>query len=254
MKNPRVLLIGHSHTQCIFDAYGASLRDVVELDVIRLHRDKIVGSEPSFGKYIADQVAGFAKASVREGAPYDLVASLMGGNTHNIVGLVEMTPPFDFVLSTQSSLRPSAHATLLPERLVRTVLQQRIETIFTGMKVIREMYGELMICLESPPPIGDDDYVRRHLDEHFQKDFKSGRDIVSAELRYKLWKLASGIYSERCAQLGIPYVTCPEETMVNGRYLRPEGYPGNVTHGNKWYGELVLRNVLRVLKERMAAR
>ena len=253
MKKPRILLIGHSHTQCIFDAYGAGLQDIVDLDVVRLHRDKIVGSEPAFGEYIADQVAGFARVRSADPAPYDLVVSLMGGNTHNIVGLVEMSPPFDFVLSVQPSLRPSAHATLLPEKIVRNVLQQRIETIFTGMKVIREMYSDLMICQESPPPIGDDDYVRRYLDEHFQQDFKSGREIVSAELRYKLWKLASGIYSERCEQLGVPYVTCPEKTMIDGMYLQPEGYPGNATHGNKWYGEMVLRNVLIVLKERMAA-
>ena len=249
MKKTKILLIGHSHTQCFIDAYGAEMRGVLELDAIRLHRDKIVGGEPDFADYIAGQVKKLEVAHAGGLNTYDAVVLLLGGNTHNVLGLVEMSPPFDFVLSSQPSLPVSARARLLPEAVIKGVLLQRIETMFLGMNVIRQMFGGAMYCLESPPPIGDDDYVRRYLDEHFRKDFENNRDVVSAQLRYKLWKVSSAIYSERSRQLGISYVECPESVLVDGMYLRPEGYPLNATHGNAWYGGKVLENFLDIFSK-----
>jgi hypothetical protein len=92
--------------------------------------------------------------------------------------------------------------------------------------------------------LGDDEYVRKYLDEHFRKDFLEGRDIVPAALRYKLWRTSCSIFERRCRAIGLAYLATPPAAMECGMYLHRAGYPLNVTHGNAWFGSHVLDALL----------
>lgn len=55
-----------------------------------------------------------------------------------------------------------------------------MEALLRGLEKLARRFGDRAVCVESPPPLGDDDDVREYLDEHFRKDFADGRDIVKA--------------------------------------------------------------------------
>ncbi|WP_207281001.1 hypothetical protein [Thiocystis violacea] len=242
MIKRKILLIGHSHILCILDAFSNTFKNVIDLDYLCLHKDKMNGNEDNFPVYLSHAVNDLRVAG--DGRSYALVVACLGGNAHNTLGLIKMNPPFDFVLSSREFLEIEAGAFLVPERIVRDVIKFRCVPSFIGLAAIKALLGEQVVCIESPPPIGDDEHVKEYLEKHFIKFFPENRQIVTATLRYKLWRAASEIYSEHCLKLEIPYVNCPESAMIDGMYLARSGYPKNVTHGNRWYGERVLENII----------
>ena len=244
MKHTQLLLIGHSHIQCVAVAQERRADTTARVDAIHLYRDKRVGNEPDFGLYIDQQLRALQLPSAPDAAnrppPADVVALFMGGNTHNTLGLVKMRPPFDYVLPQRPDLPIAKDTALVPEQIVQSALASRMQAILAGLDILAARFGTAAVCVESPPPIGDDDYVRHYLDEHFRKDFGEGRDIVPATLRYKLWRTSCSIFQARCSACGLAYLPTPPATLVDGMYLHPAGYPANVTHGNAWFGGHVL--------------
>jgi hypothetical protein len=237
-----LLLVGHSHIQCVVAAHAARPESGVRLDAIHLYRDKRSGHEADFPAYIDAQLAAMGLQPVPE---VDLVGLFMGGNTHNTLGLVKTDPPFDFVLPESPDLPLMPDATLVPARAVLELLATRMEAVLRGIDHFAQRFGERAVCVESPPPLGDDEYVRQYLDAHFHDAFAAGRDVVSAAMRYKLWRLACAVFRDRCERRGVSYMSTPVEALEDGRFLRREAYPRNVTHGNAWYGGLLLDELVQ---------
>lgn len=237
----RLLLIGHSHLQCVAAAQTALGEGAPRLDAVRLFKDKRSGHEPDFDAYLDRELQALGLPTDE---PADVVGLFMGGNTHNTLGLVQMKPPFDYVLSEHPDLPLFPGAALVPERVVHEILATRMEAPLRGLDKLARRFGARAVCVESPPPLGNDDYVRQHLDAHFQQEFAQGRDIVPATQRFKLWRTSCAIFRNRCQASGLEYLPTPPEAMEVGMYLRPEAYPLNATHGNSWFGGHLLNALI----------
>lgn len=219
-----------------------------DMDLIYLRKDNagkdlFAEGEAGLTRHISAEMNKLGHPLNGDTSDYDRVVLCLGGNTHNTLGLIKLDPPFDYVLSTNESVETNVDAFLIPERIIRDIIKGKVQNFLDGLKTIKDLFIDKVVFIESPPPIGDDEYVRAYLDEYFIKAFPEGREIVSPALRYKLWRTASGIYQSRCEEIDIPYLKCPASAMIDGMYLKKEGYPDNVTHGNAWYGERVLENL-----------
>jgi len=252
-----VLLIGHSHITCVIAGFFRMREPQVTLDTIYLRDHKMVGGEKNFPDFISEAVETRLKPRSTNGDTLEpirsgrvLVLLSLGGNSHSLFGLIKTKPAFDLVLSSRPDLPLDKESKLLPEQAVKDTIRARERQALRGIEVIKEVTGRA-IFYESPPPIGDDDFVRANLDPYFRQNFKQEElaNIVSPALRYKLWRLSSDLFREHCESLSIPYVTCPDWVMDDGMFLKREAYANNVTHGNDWYGEQVLRNVLETARK-----
>lgn len=168
------------------------------------------------------------------------VISLVGGNTHNQIGLVRHPRPFDFVLPSEPEL-PADDGELIPSAALETVLHKRMSPALSIMKLLRRHAAGPMFHLESPPPVADDDYIRASIDPYFQRQGIAELGIVSPRLRYKLWRLHSELVRRACVALKIEFVACPAEALVGG-FLRAE-LCGNATHANERYGAMLLSQI-----------
>ncbi len=173
----------------------------------------------------------------------------IGGNAHNVFGLVEFEVPFDFVLPSREDLGADPVLDLVPVDLVAKLLEDRVRPALAMIDELHSIVGERILVLESPPPIGDDSHILKHSGPYFLRRYGRDWKIVSPAFRYKIWRVSSALYIDFCSRRSIEFLPAPAETMEDGMFLRPEGWPPNATHANRWYGEKVIRDAQRRLAE-----
>jgi hypothetical protein len=228
MQRATVICVGSSHIHSIVAAARVAN---VELAAINLkHTAALVddSTAPALQPTIVEQLAG------------KTVISLVGGNSHNQIGLVRHPRPFDFVLPSEPEL-PSDDGELIPSAALETVLHKRMSGALSIMKLLRRQALGRMYHFESPPPVADDDYIRASIDPYFQRRGVADLGIVSPRLRYKLWRLHSELVRRACLALKIEFVACPPEAMAGG-FLRAE-LCANATHANERYGAMLLSQI-----------
>jgi hypothetical protein len=248
-----VAIVGHSHSACVFAALAAgrhywSAPDGVAIRGINLRevvpglglepRDQIV-IEPGAPPRVHPAVAAEIDRLFEPDASVHFV-SMLGGNGHNIVGLIRHEIPFDFVLPEAPDLPLEAGAQVMPYGVMRTILERRVQYERSTLVAFRNQYPGPFMHIESPPPPRDDQFVAASLDEFFKN--RPAGPVVSAALRYKLWRLHSTIVERSCHELGITFVKAPADACDPDGFLDRRAY-GNATHGNPWYGGRVLHQI-----------
>jgi len=193
------------------------------------------GEEPRFSApleaTILDQIA-------RHGP---LVVSAMGGNFHNALTLLQHPRPFDFSLSGEPSPPFVRGAEPVPESLVRAALEHGLARDFTRLRLLRAVTGPF-VHLESPPPVRDDGFIRDSAEAWFKDKAGGEIAIAPAALRYRIWRLNTGIFRKAVEALGCRFQPVPRETQDADGFLLPQ-FAGDATHGNEAYGEAVIRSL-----------
>ena len=91
------------------------------------------------------------------------------------------------------------------------------------LAAVRRETKRTMVHVESPPPIGDTDFIIRNLDPYFVQ--KGGALAISdPRVRWKFWKTNSLIFKESCERLGVEFLPVPASTVDGDGYMRPDGY------------------------------
>ena len=170
-----------------------------------------------------------------------LYVSMLGGNAHNVLGLIQPPQSFDFILPDEPDLPVAAGAELQTYDYVEASLAALMTFYSAMLASARTVFSGRMFQLESPPPAKEDDYIRRELDPYFLSGLRD-RPISPAILRYKLWRTHSNITKDICKRVGVDFIAAPGQTMTEGRFLRPEYYE-NATHANRGYGLALLEQV-----------
>ena len=70
------------------------------------------------------------------------------------------------------------------------------------------------------------------------------RGVSPALLRFKLWRLHSGLYREACAALGVEFLPVPLEMQDVEGMLVPQAWNPDPTHVNALYGQHVLARLM----------
>jgi hypothetical protein len=238
----RYLAIGHSHIIALMAAWADSQSTTIELGFVRLnsaatHDPKSIHllQGGALNQQLVQRINTFGPSRL---------LLLLGGNTHNMFGLVQHPEPFDFVLAEQPDLPVAKVAAVIPAGAVRAELEARLAGYGHGMSRLRKAYANLpMSQLESPPPIPSEAHIRQHPGIFAEAIAKDG--VAPATLRYKLWRLHSAIFKDMCARSHVGFLPVPAATQDSQGMMRQEAWSSDRTHGNTWYGAHVIAQIER---------
>ena len=170
-----------------------------------------------------------------------LLVSVIGGNVHNVLGLLRHERPFDFRLSNESSPEVDLEAELLVESTVALVLKRMAARDLARLRALHATVGPFL-QVESPPPLRDSASIEAASEAYFRDAGIARVGVAPAGLRYRLWRLASRLFREAAEDLGCGFVPVPESVRDSDGFLRPE-LAADATHGNEQYGENLIREL-----------
>ena len=243
-----ILVVGQSHVAAIRaaakthrEAFPDEPRTRVIHTVEEVHAPEFEGvvdgdySAATFGPKlraaIEDQIARHAPR----------VASVVGGNVHNILALMRHPRPFDFLLPDDRGPPRDEDAELIPEALVRATLRARLAPDFARVRALKTIAGPFL-HIESPPPVRDETFIAERAEGVFRD--RAGTDIAAAGpgLRWRMWRLSSHLLREAIEDLGCAYLPAPAAARNADGFLRLD-FAADPTHGNEAYGELLIRAI-----------
>lgn len=172
-----------------------------------------------------------------EAEPTQLFVSMIGGNEHNVLCLVNDLRPFDFILPEAPELSTGPQAEIVPAGLVWAELKRRLAERFALIAAYRAVAKGRMVHVESPPPVPSAAFIQAQPDTFGA--LLTVRGAAPALFRYKMWRLHSALYREACTELGIEFLPAPRE-MLDAQGMLVEPAWENATHANELYGRHVL--------------
>lgn len=173
---------------------------------------------------------------------YEIV-TVFGGGHHLALTLLDNGHPMDVILPSEPDLFVRDDAQIVTVGFAKEILLQIMVSTFLTISCLKKSFPNARITqIECPPPIGNNDFIRRHLGNFFEASH-SPEDLEclsSPEQRYKFWKIQSEIFSNECESIGVEYMSVPAVCQTEDGYMKPEHYGSDSTHANPVYGGLIL--------------
>lgn len=238
VRTLRITVVGHSHIAALIHGYKVwrESNTGVRVKFIQLHTPEY---RPPL---LAGALNPMIDLAIAEGEPH-AVLSCVGGNEHNVLGLLNHPVPFDFVLPEQPDLPLDETVDVVPAKIVESWMRARLEQItFRILGAVRQSVDSPLFHLESPPPIPSNDFIHSVPDSVFQ-DRIGDLGVAPAWLRYKLWRLRSSLVQGFASGLGIEIVFVPKN-MQDANGMLVESAWQNATHANAHYGQEVLNKAI----------
>lgn len=235
--------IGNSHLSAV--ARGAAKFGSRDCTFVQLPHVAPYSRSPD-GKRLtlSDPVADAVQAALKDAK---MLVSLIGGNGHNIFGLVEMQPRIDLYDPTIATI--DANRTLLPRALVKTGLQRQVRFWLQLMRDVRALTPASMdmIHVAPPPPIGDDSHILANPGPFSEP--LSAYGLAPPSLRLKLWRLHIEILEACCQEGGIRFLKPEIDWCTHDGFLLPEFYGNDPSHANEDYGRRILQQVENIVRQ-----
>jgi hypothetical protein len=232
-----ILCLGNSHLAALRRAYEA--RSDAEGPLLRFVS---INKEP-FQPNLTD---GVLHPNLRKHlSPNDTspLILMIGGNHHNVLGLVNHPTRFDFFLDEDPNLVAVTGAEIIPLGLVRAQLDQML------VKPVKDILAAIaataasrpVFQMESPPPIADADHIRQF--PGIFADKISRRGVAPDILRYKLWRVHSALMREYCDALNITFVPVPAAMQDDRGMLAKAAWSADPVHANEIYGHHLIAQI-----------
>ena len=225
---PPLVVIGHSHTETVAAA-ARQLGQALELLNFWHLPDPFVMEHGRMAL-----VPAIRKRLV---AP---VFSFIGGAVHQDIGLVVHPLPFDFVWPERPDLPLTPGADIIPFDALHAAMLEQTRHFRDIMSAVRAAVDGPVFQMESPPTFEHEALPQN--DPGFYYLFGADAAFSPPWLRYKLWRVHSGIIAAHCQTIGIEFISCPAET-VDARGFLQEAYHGTPAHANVAYGALILQQM-----------
>lgn len=241
---PRILVFGDSHTAALTAAraYPKRASEYRHIRILRLRKKKD-------GRAVGDTaLEGFCRR-IRKYRPADLVFSAVGGNQYSIVSTVKNPIDFDLLGSAVDD-ELAEGATLVPYRAMAAYIESGVRGNDAPiLRRIRESTAAQVFHLVPPPPKQDNSFIESRFEGRFVAEGLREFGPTRPELRLKCWKIQLACLLEVCRELDIRPVLPPKKALTAEGFLAPNYYADDVTHGNRRYGELVLRQLLELASD-----
>ena len=185
------------------------------------------------------------------------VLLLYGGNQHLGRFLLAPDPIFDFYISDHPEIQVDQSAVLIPEAMVRDLLNLPNANLSNTLSRLRKVGGCDPVVLGTPPPKGDDEAVRSLLSKetHFVRAAEMRgidlRDVLLSPrmLRYKLWLIIQSLLGEAAEAEGCKFISVPAGAMDEAGFLKRTYWQLDVTHANEAYGALMWDHIRDSLEQ-----
>lgn len=198
-------------------------------------------TDPQFHPELQDGTLHPAIMARLNAASATLYISMLGGNDHCVLCLVNDRRRFDFILPEAPDLPVDSQAEILPAALLRAELKRRVTRYLDALAAFRATVAGRMLHIKSPPPVPSSAFIEAHPDTF--GPMLAERGAAPAPLRYKMWRLHSGLYREACAALGVEFLSVPRAMQDEQGMLVPPAWR-DATHGNTLYGRHVLAQLV----------
>lgn len=240
----KILLIGHSHTNCIYVELLNSYREQYEVERIHIAEVLKKMKEEKLECNLADAVIDVMEekmASLNSDNKWFLsnkggninIILLFGGSFHNMLGLIKTDPAFDVICPNSINLGFDKDAELIPVNALKCMFKEDIdpnEELVSSIK--KKYYSYNVFHLGFPPPLRDNNKIMENLETFFTIRHKSPV-ITSPSLRHKLWSIYLEMYCEMYARYKIAYIPLPKD-MINNGFLYETAF-ADATHANNLY-------------------
>jgi len=244
-QSHNLLVVGQSHVAAIRaaakahrEAYPDEPRTRVIHTLEEVHAPEFEGvsagdySHARFGPRLTAAIADqLARHDPR-------VASVIGGNVHNVLALMRHPRPFDFLLSGEEGPPPDVGAEIVPEALVRAALEERLGPDLARLRLLRDLAGPF-IHVESSPPVRDEAYIRDRAERWFRDRSEGEIAVAGIGVRWRMWRLLSRLMREAVERLGGRFMPVPEAVRDADGFLRLD-HAADPTHGNAAFGAAVI--------------
>lgn len=225
------LCIGHSHLRCV---QAAALESGTPLAAVNFWDDNSVILNSPEAPVLVEALQQRIRA--HEGTVY----SYIGGGAHTVIGLVSHPRRYDFVLPENPDLPIDPRAELVPADAVLEVLERETEPYLKLMLHLRMLAPDRLVHMEPPPPCLDNDRIAPHIPWPLFPGMR--QEVAPPWLRYKAWRLHSGLVSRWCAQHRIEFRAHPRAAADAAGFLKDEFFLDGV-HANPGYGRLLLQQM-----------
>lgn len=235
----RGVIIGDSHTVCLAEAARSDEQFGQAFEIFRLRRDR--GYNDSDAKTLdeIEKIVAGLSASV------PIYLSFLG-TYHNIVGLLNIRPEYDFMLDDADVVNLEVRQ-IIPFRAIVSAFDSHIGSANTIQKIKQVAAGPVFL-LASPPPKNDTKFVTDRL-LSMKKQQYHGHQIAEIGVndplvRLKLWKVESMRIQNWAEQFGMGYIMPPKDCLSEAGFLDKFYYANDATHANSEYGKRLLAELL----------
>ena len=242
LDGPRIAVFGDSHTAALLRASEPSQRQhhYEHIRIVRLRKEKD-------GKVVGhSDLASFCR-EIRHFAETDFVFSAVGGNQYAILSTVQESIDYDFLTSPADQDFANDSAQLVPVRAISGYIDAGVRgTIGPVLREMRAATRARIYHLAPPPPKEDNEFIAKHFESRFVQDRIHELGPTRPQLRLKCWRLQLDCLARLCREIGAELILPPGKSVTPEGYLKPHCYAKDVTHGNRRYGEMVLKQILKV--------
>lgn len=224
-----ILILGHSHVQCLQRALDPEGQPGIEIHDLN-QSSGLMPAKP-----------GRLRTTRLQIPSPDAVYLCLGGNYHNQFGLIEHPRKFacglrDGTMPDMTGRQPVPHA----------LIRAQFKAHLTGL---RGVYDAIYAAFPSarfthfnpPPPIGDWDHILAN-PGIFGKFLKQGP--MPPALRLEFYTIQTDALREIAEEYGAAFLTPPRELGDDAGFLAPDYFNNDPTHGNTAYGRAMLRHIL----------
>jgi hypothetical protein len=166
------------------------------------------------------------------------VVLAFGGNEHNIIGMFEAEPKYDFLLPPFDDF--DTGRTLIPAAAIEEVIHLRLHGGVKRALRARQLFDCPAYTLAPPPPfLAIDD--RTTMPKAFSDLLDAG--VAPAPIRRKLYALQCALMKSVYEEHGVAFIDAPREARDADGFLLRKLWGRDPTHGNLRYGRLLIQHL-----------
>lgn len=251
----KIVVFGHSHLGALTAAYAsADVRATLDFELfpfqfLRSDRPQFVNPDNAGWRYHPDIERELVEL-IKTVEP-DAAVVMMHGEQAISAGLIAPAKPYDFFFPGETGYTPYPASEIIPFELMLKLTVAKYHTIADFLDFMRERLPPLAFGLCPPPPVGDRQFILNSGTQHEDISNQIKKyGLPSMAWRNRIWKINALAMREVYGARGIGFVD-PPNAAFDDNGLRPE-YRADVFHANAAYGELLLKQIDRLLASQAA--
>jgi hypothetical protein len=168
----------------------------------------------------------------------DKLILAFGGTEHNIIGLIEAEPKFDFLWPPFDDF--DMERTLIPASAIEEMIGLRMRGGLKRALRAREMFDCPAYAIAPPPPFLAID-EKTILPKAFFALLEAG--VAPAPLRRKLYAVQCALMKALYEEHGITFIEAPRKACDKDGFLLRKFWSSDPTHGNRQYGRMLIQHL-----------
>ena len=179
--------------------------------------------------------------SISKNAEPNMLFSVIDGNEHSLLSMIQHPVPYDFILPTHPEMEITKGSQIIPYAVVEGQILDKIKQALLALRLIKSFHPYLQVFHVLPPsPIASEKQIMNQPEVFAQHIARYG--VSPASLRLKYYLAYQSIITREAEKIGVRILTAPEKSMDKYGFLL-EDYWFAATHANVKYGKLVVDQI-----------